>query len=70
MFRLLARDAARTSGFIEEDRIVLISQVKNADGSITVAVRESGGEARAVKGATSVHALALEAAIGWSARND
>jgi hypothetical protein len=41
---------------------VLISQVKNADGSITVAVRETGGEARAVKGAASVYALAMEAA--------
>lgn len=41
---------------------MLISQVKNADGSITVAVREEGAPARAVKGAQSVHALALEAA--------
>jgi len=41
---------------------MLISQIGNADGSITVAVREEGGPARAVKGAASVHALALEAA--------
>ncbi|MDQ0321328.1 hypothetical protein QO002_003466 [Pararhizobium capsulatum DSM 1112] len=41
---------------------MLISQVKNADGSITVAVRDAGGEARVVKGAASVHALAMEAA--------
>ena len=41
---------------------MLISQIRNADGSIIVAVREAGGEARAVKGATSVYALALEAA--------
>ena len=41
---------------------MLISQVGNADGSITVVVREEGGTGRAVKGAASVHALALEAA--------
>ena len=41
---------------------MLISQVGNADGSITVVVREEGGKGRAVKGAKSVHALALEAA--------
>ncbi len=41
---------------------MLISQIRNADGSITVAVRENGGAAHAVKGASSVHALALEAA--------
>jgi hypothetical protein len=41
---------------------MLISQVANADGSITVAVREEGGKARAVKGAGSVYALAMEAA--------
>ncbi len=62
MYRIAGQNAARTSDFIEEDRIVLISQVKNADGSITVAVRETGGEARAVKGAASVYALAMEAA--------
>jgi hypothetical protein len=41
---------------------VLISQVKNNNGSITVAVREVGEAAHAVKNATSVHALAMEAA--------
>ncbi|WEZ82852.1 GguC family protein [Rhizobium sp. 32-5/1] len=41
---------------------MLISQIRNEDGSITVAVRETGGTAHAVKGAASVHALALEAA--------
>jgi hypothetical protein len=40
---------------------VLISQIRNADGSATVAAREVGGEARAVKGAESVYALAMEA---------
>src|SRR5690606_641258 len=43
---------------------MLISQVGNADGSITVVVREEGGKGRAVKGAASVHALAMEAANG------
>ena len=41
---------------------MLISQVANADGSITVVVREEGGEGRAVEGAQSVYALAMEAA--------
>ena len=41
---------------------MLISQIRNADGSAIVAAREAGGEARAVKGADSVYALALEAA--------
>nr|WP_279290382.1 AraD1 family protein [Rhizobium skierniewicense] len=41
--------------------IVLISQIKNASG-IIVAVREEGGQARAVNNAGSVYALALEAA--------
>lgn len=41
---------------------VLISQIGNDDGSITVAVREDGGTARMVKGAASVYALAMEAA--------
>ncbi|OJF95563.1 AraD1 family protein [Pararhizobium antarcticum] len=41
---------------------MLISQIRNEDGSITVAVREAGAAAHAVNGATSVHALALEAA--------
>ena len=43
---------------------MLISQIKDASGNITVAVREEGGEARAVKGAESVYALAMEAANG------
>jgi hypothetical protein len=41
---------------------MLLSQVGNTDGSITVVVREEGGTGRAVKGAASVYALALEAA--------
>ncbi len=41
---------------------MLISQVANADGSIIVVIREDGGMGRAVKGATSVYALAMEAA--------
>ena len=41
---------------------MLISQVANADGSITVIVREEGGTGRAVKDTASVYALALEAA--------
>ncbi len=41
---------------------MLISQVRNGDGTITVAARNDGGVAHAVKGASSVHALALEAA--------
>ena len=41
---------------------MLISQIKANDGSITVAVREAGGIARAVSGASSVYALAMEAA--------
>lgn len=41
---------------------MLISQVRNANGAVVVAIREVGGEARAVKGAASVYALALEAA--------
>ena len=45
-----------------KDRNVLISQIRNADGSVVVAIREAGGEARSVKGAESVYALALEAA--------
>jgi len=43
---------------------VLISQIRNSNGGITVAVREVGKEARAVKGADSVYALAMEAADG------
>ncbi|MBX9458432.1 MAG: GguC protein [Rhizobium sp.] len=41
---------------------MLVSQIRNSDGSITVAAREAGGDARAVKGAASVYALAMEAA--------
>lgn len=41
---------------------MLISQIRNADGSVTVAIREAGSEARAINGAASVYALALEAA--------
>ena len=41
---------------------MLMSQVANADGSVTVVVREAGGEGRVVKGAESVYALAMEAA--------
>ncbi|UHS57255.1 AraD1 family protein [Agrobacterium vaccinii] len=41
---------------------MLISQIKNANGSIVVAAREEGGQARAVNNAESVYALALEAA--------
>jgi hypothetical protein len=43
---------------------MLISQIKNADGSITVVVREEGGKSRAVRSAQSVYALAMEAADG------
>src|SRR6218665_205758 len=43
---------------------MLISQVAKADGSIAVVVREEGGKGRVVNGATSVYALALEAANG------
>ncbi len=41
---------------------MLISQVANSDGSITVVVREEGGQGRAVKNAGSVYVLAMEAA--------
>ena len=41
---------------------MLISQIRDNAGAITVAVREAGGEARAVKDAASVYALAMEAA--------
>ncbi|RYH05558.1 MAG: GguC protein, partial [Alphaproteobacteria bacterium] len=43
---------------------MLISQIRNSAGGVTVAVREVGNEARAVKGADSVYALAMEAADG------
>jgi hypothetical protein len=45
-----------------KDTNVLISQIRNANGTVIVACREVGGEARAVNGAESVYALALEAA--------
>ncbi|TCQ27581.1 AraD1 family protein [Rhizobium sp. PP-CC-3G-465] len=41
---------------------MLMSQIRNEDGSITVAVREEGEPARAVRGALSVYDLAREAA--------
>lgn len=41
---------------------MLVSQLKNPDGSITVVVREEGQGGRAVKGAASLHSLAMEAA--------
>ena len=41
---------------------MLISQIKDANGKIIVAVREEGGQARAVNNAGSVYALAMEAA--------
>ncbi|OCP23051.1 MULTISPECIES: AraD1 family protein [unclassified Ensifer] len=41
---------------------MLISQIRNEDGSTTVAVRAPGEAARAVNGAMSVYALAMEAA--------
>lgn len=43
---------------------MLISQIRNSAGGVTVAVREVGKEARAVKGTDSVYALAMEAADG------
>lgn len=43
---------------------MLVSQVKNADGSITVVVREEGQGGRAVKNAESLYTLAMEAADG------
>jgi hypothetical protein len=45
---------------------MLISQIGNEDGSITVVVREEGGKGRAVIGAESVYALAMEAADSGS----
>ena len=41
---------------------MLISQIRNPNGGTIVAVREAGGQARAVKGTDSVYALAMEAA--------
>lgn len=49
---------------------MLISQVLGTDGTIIVVVRENGGTGRAVKGATSVHALAMEAADGGRSLRD
>ncbi len=43
---------------------MLISQIKGSNGEIIVAAREPGAAAKAVKGATSVYALAMEAADG------
>jgi hypothetical protein len=43
---------------------VLISQIKDGYGGVVVVARQAGGEAHAVKGATSVYALAMEAANG------
>ncbi|MGO6901515.1 GguC protein, partial [Rhizobium ruizarguesonis] len=43
---------------------MLISQIKGANGEIIVAVREPGGDAKSVKNAVSVYALAMEAADG------
>jgi hypothetical protein len=45
-----------------KDKTVLISQINDGFGGLTVAVREVDGEARAVKNAESVYALAMEAA--------
>ncbi len=49
---------------------MLISQIKDASGKIIVAVREEGGQARAVNNAESVYALALEAADGGKSLAD
>ncbi|MGV1870070.1 AraD1 family protein [Agrobacterium rosae] len=49
---------------------MLISQIKDASGNIIVAVREEGGQARAVNNAGSVYALALEAANGGKSLAD
>ncbi|MDR6757621.1 hypothetical protein J2Y48_002918 [Mycoplana sp. BE70] len=49
---------------------MLVSQLKNADGSITVVVREEGQGGRAVKGAASLHALAMEAADAGKSLKD
>ncbi len=49
---------------------MLISQIKDASGKIIVAVREEGGQARAVNNAESVYALALEAANGGKSLAD
>lgn len=49
---------------------MLISQIKDASGNLVVAVREEGGEARAVNNAPSVYALAIEAANGGKSLAD
>ncbi|MCB1446162.1 MAG: GguC protein [Rhizobiaceae bacterium] len=49
---------------------MLISQIRNDRGGVTVAVREAGGEARAVKNADGVYALAMEAADGGGSLGD
>lgn len=49
---------------------MLISQIKDASGKLVVAVREDGGEARAVNNAVSVYALAIEAANGGKSLAD
>ncbi|WP_313618051.1 AraD1 family protein [Agrobacterium sp.] len=49
---------------------MLISQIKDASGKLVVAVREDGGEARAVNNAASVYALAIEAANGGKSLAD
>ncbi len=49
---------------------MLISQIKDASGNIIVAVREEGGQARAVNNAGSVYALAMEAANGGKSLAD
>lgn len=54
----------------EEGNPVLISQIKDASGNITVAVRDEGGQARAVNNAGSVYALAMEAANGGKSLAD
>jgi hypothetical protein len=41
---------------------MLISQIRNVNGDVTVVAREENGEAQLVKGAASVYALAMEAA--------
>ncbi len=49
---------------------MLISQIKDASGSIIVAAREEGGQARAINNAGSVYALAMEAANGGKSLAD
>jgi hypothetical protein len=49
---------------------MLISQIKAADGSILVAVRQAGETARIVKSSASVYALAMEAANAGKGMKD